>query len=41
MVLKVTDPEKWGAGSPFDLFAGGKEGFIRAILDVTSNVSDH
>ena len=36
----MTDHEKWGAGSPFDLFAGGREGFIKAILDVTSNVSD-
>ena len=41
--LRVTEHEKWGAagaGSPFDLFAGGRKGFIKAILDVTSDVSD-
>ena len=38
--LRVTDHVKWVDASPFDLVDGGKEGFIRAILDVTSNVSD-
>ena len=38
--LRVTEHARWGAASPFDLVDGGKEGFIKAILDVTSDVKD-
>ena len=33
--LRVTDHVKWVDASPFDLVDGGKEGFIKAILDAS------
>ena len=33
--LRVTEHARWGAASPFDLVDGGKEGFIKAILDAS------
>ena len=36
----VTNSKTWGAHDPFDQVDGGKDGLIRALADVTSNVTD-
>ena len=36
--LEVTKPTLWGTESPFNLLEGGKEGLVKKLLDVTSEV---
>ena len=37
--FRVTDSNTWGAHDLFDQVDGGKDGLIRALADVTSNVT--
>ena len=36
--LEVTKAATWGTASPFDLVEGGKEGLLKKLCDVTSDV---
>ena len=36
--LDVATPAMWGTESPFNLVEGGKEGLMKKLLDVTSEV---
>ena len=36
--MEVAKPAMWGTESPFNLVEGGKEGLIKKLCDVTSDV---
>ena len=39
--LKVTDPTPFGTADPFGMVEGGQAALVKAICDVTSNVSEY